>query len=154
MADLRNKDLGHHFPLFREGVVGEDWKKLTNIAVVDDGGTAGTADEALALYAPHRMMITDIYLIPVDGDITGQNTNYTSVEVLNRGTDGTGTDSITSVDFDSGEDAGQYEAKELTVDADYDEVEQGEIVTVDLTKTGTGLAVNAVAVVVVCKAIE
>lgn len=152
------RDLGHHFPLYREGDTGLResvyWKYLVENAIVDDGGTAGTEDENAVLYAAHKLEVVGVYAVFVDGDHNGANTDYASISVTNRGDDGDGTDEIAVEDFTSGVDADQYAPVELTLDDDYVEVERGEVLSVELSKSGSGNGTDRVDVFVVYKAIE
>jgi hypothetical protein len=154
------RDLGHYFPLFRRHNVPtetEYWKRVVSPAAdVDDGNTAGTADAAAIMVAPYKLQVLAAYAVFVDGDHTGADTNYAKVAVVNRGTDGSGTDEVAAKSFTSGTDGTQYAPTALTLSTTEDDliVERGEVLSAALTKPGNGNATDRVGVFVVYKAVH
>ncbi len=153
------KDLGRHFPVYQEGQVPKEsqyWKRIfanaklnDNYTVfggceLDDGGTAATADMNVLVVSLVNLWVKGIYAVFTAGAITGQDTNYKSINIVNRGAAGLGTDEVASIDFKSGTNATQYAPNALTLSGTAANllIDSGEVVTAEYAKTGDGLALN------------
>jgi hypothetical protein len=114
------------------------------------------SDEGVLMVAPHKLLVLGVYAVFKEDDITGADTNYFSINIVNKGKAGTGTDEVASIDFTSGVDAtvGDDTALTLSTTAANLVVERGEVVVAQLVKVGTGMQAKAVDVVLLAKAIE
>lgn len=90
---------------------------------------------------------------PFDGDVTavgfipnaaiiGQDTNTRRVAVTNRGSAGAGSTEAAFLQFNSGVNAAQYDEKTITLHATVANraVTEGDVLTIDSTAPGSGLA--------------
>ncbi len=153
------KDLGRHFPVYQEGQVPKEsqyWKqifanaKLNDNYVVfggcqlDDGGTAATEDSGTILVAPCDLWVKAVYAVFTDGAVTGQATNFKSINIINEEDDGAGSTEIASIDFSNGVDAVQNAPTALTLSGTAASllVDAGEVVTAQYAATGAGVALN------------
>jgi hypothetical protein len=157
---MGNRDLGFHFPLFgrsRAGASTNYWKILKeDYAII--AATAGTGDVVAAGPWPHRAEVVAVYLTDVDGGVTANATNYATVTVTNRGTDGTGTTVIASraTDTVTTDDVSQYVPWTVTLSTTDSEliIERGETLSIAITKANSGVAVGQSVVTILYKAIE
>ena len=82
-------------------------------------------------------------LLSVDTAITAQDTNYNTIAV----TDGTNTiASVATGPAATGQDFAVATPVELTLDADYVDQAAGQVLKLEFTKTGNGLAASALAI--------
>lgn len=91
--------------------------------------------------APFAGTITAVGFIP-NAAITGQDTNTRRLAVTNRGSAGAGTDEAAFLQFNSGVNAVQYDEKAITLHSTAANrvVAAGDVLTIDSTTPGTGLA--------------
>lgn len=153
------KDLGRHFPVYQEGQVPKEsqyWKQIfanaklnDNYSVfggcqLDDGGVAATEDSGTVLVAPCDLWVKAVYAVFTDGAVTGQATNFKSINIINEEDDGGGSTEIASIDFSDGVDAVQNAPTALTLSGTAASllVDAGEVVTAQYAATGDGLALN------------
>jgi hypothetical protein len=110
-------------------------------AYVAGHATAGTADEFTIGEAPFGFEVTAVRWYANAG-VTGANTNYFTVTVRNRGTDGSGSTVVASKDFVSGTNATAFDLTTITLSATAANllVTEGQVLTVEKLVTGTGLA--------------
>ena len=76
---------------------------------------AGTLD-LVGWYAPAAVKVRALTLVPCAA-VTGNDTDYTEYNFINRGTAGAGTTEVASVDFTSGVDMVASKPKAVTVTA-------------------------------------
>lgn len=91
--------------------------------------------------APFAGTITAVGFIP-NAAITGQDTDTRRVAVTNRGSAGAGTTEAAFLQFNSGVNAVKWDEKEITLHgtAANHVVAAGDVLTLDSTSPGTGLA--------------
>lgn len=154
--NLNERDLGAHFPLYRDGVIGEYWKRLAysvffddafevfGYAHVDDGDTAGTDDDDILMVAPGVMELRRAFAVSEDGH-TGQATNYKTLKLINKES-GSGSDEMAGEDYDNGNDLTQDDAELIAVngtEANRQLADQ-DVVQVQLGHAGSGQAMGPV----------
>jgi hypothetical protein len=103
---------------------------------------ATNVDGSLVLgKAPFDGNVTAVGFIP-NAAITGQDTNTRRVAITNRGSAGLGTTETAFLQFNSGVNAVQYDEKAITLHATVANraVTEGDVLTIDSTTPGTGLA--------------
>lgn len=101
-------------------------------------GAAATTDLNLVVgEAPFAGTVTAVTFTP-DTAITGANTDTRSLNVINAGSDGTGTTEIASIDFVSGTDADAFDETALTLSAveDATTVAAGDIIKLNSDAIG------------------
>lgn len=103
--------------------------------------TVGNSDTSILGEVPFAGTVTEVTYTP-DGTITGANTNTRLHRVINRGTDGSGTDVVASLQYNSGVNATAGDEKTITLSvtaADL-EVDEGETLAFESNAVGTGIA--------------
>lgn len=111
-------------------------------AYIPGQATANTADSWPLLYADADIEITGVRWIPAAA-VTGNNTNYFSLAVQNKGASGAGTTAITSTkDYLTSTDSVAHDAEDLTLTATTANrnVSAGSVVALVRTITASGLA--------------
>lgn len=118
----------------------------------EDSSASATAEETI-LYAYKGVSIVDVGVVP-DADF-GQNNDYASLEVRNYGTDGgTVADStLASMDFTSANSVTKFEPKSLGT-INNASVSAGEVLTVNISKSGSGEQLPAMLLYLVCERTE
>lgn len=101
--------------------------------------TAGTTDQFVIGRVPFRAVVTEVYWVPAAA-VTGHTTDNFTATVTNRGAAGAGTTAVAALAFSNGVTAAAFAAKALTVDTSLDEVAAGDVLTLDKTVGGSGLA--------------
>jgi len=161
-------DLGHYLPVYRDGQTPREsqyWKRIGYTATLDDnyivlggcqlddGGTAATEDSGAICVAPCDLWVKAVYAVFTDGSVTGQDTNYKSINIINEGSDGSGSTEIASIDFTNGIDATQNAPTALTLSGTAANllIDEGEVVTAQYAKTGDGVALNEANIFMVCE---
>ncbi len=156
------RDLGFYFPeVYGINVPNPAmrfWKFLSAEAYCNDQGSAAGEDLDASgtnylgiIVAPHRLQVVGVYLISIDGDIVANDTNYCTFYVANWAVAGAPNVAIFNTSVLG---LTQYVARAMTVNTTYDIVEKGEILEIDITKAGSGVALNEFGVVVVYKALD
>ena len=103
-------------------------------ATIPVDSAATDVPERTIFRAPFDCTVSEVYVIP-DDDI-GQATNYMTLDVQNKGSDGTGTDSIGSLAVNSTNTIDEFVGVDLvTTNAS---VSEGECLTLKKTITGDG----------------
>ena len=110
-------------------------------------GTAATVSEEVSFRAPHPLRINDVRFTP-DSAITGNATNFATLRVRNKGLAGTGTTVMATLAFDTPttDDVAAFDEKAIPVSAtsaNRNAVE-GDVIAVEKTVGGTGLAIDGV----------
>ena len=107
---------------------------------VPDVATA-TDDTKILAEAQFACTVSEVTYTP-DAALTGANTNTRRVALLNKGTDGTGTDIIAELQFNSGVNMAAGDEKTITLSgtAANLEVAEGEILAWESEAVGTGIA--------------
>lgn len=158
MAVIR--DLGSHFPIYRSSTLAREtdfWKIITYpVAII--AATAGTGDVVGGFVAPHRMIVTGVTLMDVDGGVTANATDYATVVVTNKGAAAGETTVVATraTDTVTDDDVTQYVPWEVTLSTTQADliIERGEAVIVSITKANSGVAVGQSIVSINTKAIE
>lgn len=75
-----------------------------------------------------------------DDDITGTATNYFNHNLVNRGTDGTGTTELANIDYASGQDASKYVLVDLYSPTTYLDAATGIVLDLVRELVSSGLA--------------
>jgi len=97
---------------------------------------AGTGG-AVVLHIPFKAKVESCELLP-EAALTGTDTNYAILTLYDRGTDGTGTTSLKSVNFVSGTDLAALKLNDFWKDAR--DAEAGQVYELVKTEAGTGAA--------------
>jgi hypothetical protein len=104
---------------------------------------AGAAQDQVIDEAPFAGTVVAVRLIP-EANLTADNTNYRTFRVMNKGQAGTGNTVIaslaTTVTATGGETAFDEKVIPLSVVAGATAVAAGDVLAVDETVTGTGVA--------------
>jgi hypothetical protein len=111
-------------------------------AYIPGQATAGTADTWPVFYAPANCTITSIDWVPAAA-VTGDNTNYFSLAVQNKGTAGSGSTAVTSTKaYTTGTDSVAHDGEALTLSATAANlnVASGEVLALVRTVAASGLA--------------
>lgn len=105
--------------------------------------TAGDSTVAVVARAPFRCTVTGAYFIPTAA-ATGHTTNYATLTVTNKGAAGSGTTEVAVLALTSGVDLAAFDEKALTLSTTAASLNlaEGDIVSVAVTKAGTGLAIG------------
>ena len=154
----RYRDLGAHFPhVYGANVKNHEttfWKRH-EFSVNFPGGNAGATDAEYRglIVAPFRMMVVAAYLTSIDGNIGASAVAYKTVTIDNWGRTGTAINvgTVTTVTGLT-----RYVPKVMTLSTTLTDliVQRGEILEVDMSVTGGGVAINQCAVTIIAKAIE
>lgn len=101
---------------------------------------AATATEARAIFvAPRACKVTGVSITP-DAASTGDNTNTTNLNVINKGASGSGTSEIGNLDLATGTDLTAYDEKAITVTTTA--LAAGDVLALQFEKVGTGVLVG------------
>jgi hypothetical protein len=103
--------------------------------------TAANDATYAAVEAPYAGSLSGASYTP-EADITGANTNYRQLKIINKGADGNGTTEMADLSFTSGVNATDYNETAFTLSgtaANLDFV-AGDIIAVQSNGVGTGLA--------------
>ena len=107
---------------------------------------AATATEDLeGWYAPAAAKVTAITLTPSTA-ATGNNTNRTNYNFINRGTDGLGSTEVANYDYTTGVDAVASKPASVTVTAF--SLTAGQVLAVQAEKVGTGVALGTTTITI------
>lgn len=101
---------------------------------------AATATEARAIFtAPRACKITGVSFTP-DVASTGDNTNTTYLNVINKGASGSGTTEIGNLDLATGTNLTAFDEQAITITAT--SLAEGDVVALQFEKVGTGVLVG------------
>lgn len=102
--------------------------------------SAATATEDVALFSiPHAGRLRAVYFVPL-ADVTGANTNSTTLDVINRGAAGAGTTSLGTLTLVSGTNL-TGKTPNTVVSGLTTALADGDTIALNATKVGTGLDV-------------
>lgn len=111
----------------------------TRVAYIPGQSTANAADIWPIMVAPDAITVTAVRWVPAAA-VTGNNTNYFSLALQNRGTAGTGTTAVTATkDYLTGTDSVAHKSESLTVSGTTS-VAAGEVLALVRTVAASGLA--------------
>lgn len=103
------------------------------------GAAAADASEDFVVFVSDRKaVLRRVSWVPHD-DVTGANTNTFHLNVINRGSDNTGTTELANIDYVSGTDASTNIEEVFTAAADT-QVSAGDVIVVQRELVGTGQA--------------
>lgn len=109
-----------------------------SISIAEIG--VGVSDELPLWAAPDACTLQKVSIIP-GSTITGVDTDYFTLGIIDKGSSGTGTDSIVSMVFDSGENAAAFATKNLGVlDVTHKVLAQGDVISFKKSESGSGMA--------------
>lgn len=109
---------------------------------------AGDAtDEEVVFVAPFACKVRKVTVVPAAA-VTGANTNSRNINLINRGTDGSGTTELANRDYLSGTNESKAVARDLYAPATYLALAAGVVLAVQSELVGTGLALPSFHVVV------
>lgn len=108
---------------------------------------AGSTGEWAIFKAPEACEITAAYIVP-DSAITGADTNYMTLSIVDKGSDGTGTTAIASVDFTSGTNAAAFDATSLGTLGAGKTLAAGDVVSFKKAEAGSGMNMPNLLVVI------
>jgi len=108
--------------------------------------SAGSTTDVPIWAAPFRCKIRACYIIP-QADITGAATNYMTLKIVNKGSDGSATKTVASKAFTNGVNASDYTRTSLG-DVSNNELNEGEVLQFKKEESGTGMAMPDLAVVI------
>lgn len=109
--------------------------------------SAGSTGEWAVFKAPEACEITAAYIV-VDSAITGTDTNYMTLSIVDKGDDGSGTTAIASVDFTAGTDAAAFDATSLGTLGSAKTLAAGDVVSFKKAEAGTGMDMPNLLVVI------
>jgi hypothetical protein len=107
---------------------------------------AATATENYPIFsAPFDCTIQSVIITPALA-VTGVDTNYTNINLINRGTAGTTTTELANYDLELGNDLAIMDEYSLYAPATALSVSDGNVLAIQFEKVGTGLLVPALIV--------
>jgi hypothetical protein len=115
-------------------------KRIAGIVITADGDQEVMVSDA----SRTNRRVTKVTFTP-DAAITGDNTDFFRLGIVNKGTDGSGSDEVAGLDFVTGVNGVKADAKELTLSATAADliVLPGEVLEAVKTETASGLAMPA-----------
>lgn len=124
----------------------------TLVSQVRIGTIAAAADDERTVFvAPTKCFIEKVY-ITVGTTVAAGATNFTTLTLKSKGTDGTGTTAIAAIDTDTGNTTLTAFVPESFGTLSDNVIELGEAVTIDKIDSGTGDALDEAVVTVVYRA--
>jgi len=166
---LIHRDLGYHFPLYKEGGVGSGvretqyWKRIRCTVNITDGDVDLTEDCLGVMVAPHRMMVMAAWAVPTESSVTFNAADYATLGLYNMGRTGgvivhtIGLTDTSAVNW-TVDTANLFTLTAYGAGADVEFesriIERGEFVKILLTKDGAGVACGNICVEMLTKAIE
>lgn len=114
---------------------------VATISALVPNVAAGSTDNSTIGKAPFAGTVTSVTFVP-DAAMTGNDTNYRTVTVINKGTNGSGTKTVASLAFLSGVNGTAFDEKTITLDADAADitVAEGDILVWNSVFTASGIA--------------
>jgi hypothetical protein len=103
----------------------------------------GTEQRA-AFIAPCKCRVVAIEFVS-DAAVTGNNTNTTNVNVVNKGAAGVGTTEVANKDFPTGVNATALDAVAIPFNATYAngvDLNEGDVLAVEYEQVGTGVLIG------------
>jgi hypothetical protein len=106
---------------------------------------AATATEQRAAFvAPVKCRVVAIEFVS-DAAITGDNTNTTNVNIVNKGAAGVGTTEVANKDYPTGASAVALDANAIPLNTTYAngvDLNEGDVLAVEYEKVGTGVLIG------------
>lgn len=122
---------------FIKAIPGEHRAQVANIA-----HAAATATEYICLWAaPFACRLLGVYWVPA-ADVTGTATNYTNLNVINRGSAGAGSTELGNKDYASGTDAVGGDVNTIVAGLTT-ALAENDVIGIQAEKVSTGLALPA-----------
>ncbi len=105
--------------------------------------TAATVDIVTLFRAPFNLTVTAVRYLP-NVDLTGVTATEATLDVMNRGADGTEVDTIAVDSFDDDLDAVAFVPLTipLTATVALRDVDEGHVIAIEKSVTSTGLAID------------
>lgn len=114
-------------------------------------GTTDATRKDVIFRAPFACLITGVSWIP-DVAVTGADTNSRNLNINDEGLAGIGDAEIANIDFASGQDAVALDELAVTMSSANHALQDGDVLTAEWEKVGTGLAAPAGMFVIYYKA--
>lgn len=106
---------------------------------------AATATQQDPIFiAPCACKVTAVSIVPQAAS-TGDNTNTKNLNVINKGSDGTGTTEVANLDLATGVNLVAFDEKAIPLNATYTNgvsLSEGDVLSLQTEKVGTGVAVG------------
>jgi hypothetical protein len=105
---------------------------------------ATATEERVGFVAPCKCRVVKIGFVS-DAAGTGDNTNTTNVNILNKGAAGAGTTEVANKDFVTGENIVAFDREEVPLNTTYAngvDLAEGDVLSVQYEKVGTGLLIG------------
>jgi len=165
---LVHRDLGYHFPLYKDGGAGSGvketqyWKRIRCTRNITDDDVDSGTDILGMMVAPHRMMVVAAWAVPTEATVTAAGANYAILTLYNMGRSGgvvvhtIGTTNTSAVNWTVDTvNLFTLTAYGAGADVEFESriIERGEFVKIELEKSGA-VAVGNICVEMLVKAIE
>lgn len=110
---------------------------------------AATPTEILtSIKVPFKAKVFSVSFVPM-APVTGANTNYTNINIINKGSNGVGATEVAHIDFTGGTNASAYVEKALTLNSSSNlALSEGDILAIQHEKVRTGLDIPAGKIIV------
>jgi len=108
--------------------------------------SAGSTTDVPIWAAPFRCKIRGCYIVP-QANITGAASHYMTLKIVNKGSDGTATDTVVSKAFSSGVNASAY-VKTSLGNPSNNELKEGDVLQFKKEETGSGMDMPDLVVIV------
>ncbi len=119
-------------------------EKYTIVPVAVHAAATATEQRA-AFHAPRACVVTGVCIIP-DVASTGDNTNTTNLNIVNKGAAGAGTTEVGNLDLALATDLVAYDKKVIPLNATYltsgVAMAAGDVLNIQFEKVGTGVLVG------------
>ena len=106
---------------------------------IDPVDAGDATEEQLIFVAPTKCTVKGVAITP-DADVTGNDTNTKNLNVVNKGSDGTGSTEIANLDLATGTDLSEFDRTAISASLDVD-LEAGDSLTLQIEQVGSGVAI-------------
>lgn len=113
---------------------------VRDIATIVPNVAAGSTDTSTIGKAPFAGTVTAVTFVP-DAGMTGNDTNYRTVNIINKGDDGSGTTVVATLAFTSGTNATAFNETTITLTGTAADlvVEAGDVLAWNSVHTASGI---------------
>jgi len=113
-------------------------RKMTRLKETPPGG----AVKLVLLRAEDDLIVSELFLLPSE-TLAGHAVNYSTLQVFNKGTDGSKSDKIAEIAFTLGEDRVAYVPFPIPIDTAYEQVLKGEVLEFQKIEAAGGMNLPA-----------
>lgn len=106
---------------------------------IDSVGAGDATEEQTIFVAPHKCVVEEVGITP-DAAVTGNDTNRKNLNVIDKGSAGTGTTEIGNVDLGTGTNLVAKDRTTLLTGGST-EMEKGDVLSLQIEQVGTGVAI-------------